>query len=110
MKIRRYHHPASPYVRKVMIVAAEARLYDRLEVVAADVWHPTPELLEAVPPGRIPAMDTPDGLLLGSTLCCEYLDHLHDGAKIIPADGCARWRALSCHRWPTRPWKRQRLS
>ncbi|HCS72244.1 MAG TPA: glutathione S-transferase, partial [Rhodospirillaceae bacterium] len=33
-------------------------------------------------------------ILYDSSVICEYLDSLHDGQKLFPAVGGARWQAL----------------
>ncbi|MEM7254390.1 MAG: glutathione S-transferase N-terminal domain-containing protein [Pseudomonadota bacterium] len=89
--------PTSPYVRKVMIVARETGLVDRitLETRAASPVRPDEALSGANPLGKVPALETEDGLaLFDSPVVCEYLDSLHDGAKIFPNAGRARWTAL----------------
>jgi glutathione S-transferase len=87
----------SPYARKALVMAHEVGLVSRIEVV----HHETGPLRrnEAVfalnPLGKVPVLLTDDGLcLFDSTVICEYLDGLHDGPKMIPPTGAARWRAL----------------
>ena len=80
--------PRSPYVRKVMVVAHELGLADRLEIVRTVVGGTTPhrELMRENPLGKIPTLVLEDGTILyDSPVICEYLDTLHDGAKLFPA-------------------------
>ena len=49
------------------------------------------------PLGKVPALVTPDGVFAGSYLCCEYLDSLHAGTRLIPSDPRERWPALQLH-------------
>jgi glutathione S-transferase len=82
----------SPYVRKVVVVAAETGLSDRIE------WL-TPATAAAIgavnPLAKVPALITDHGdALYDSPVICEYLDSLHDGEKMVPAGGDARWNAL----------------
>ncbi|MBD9388486.1 glutathione S-transferase N-terminal domain-containing protein [Agrobacterium sp. AGB01] len=90
------HGGLSPFVRKVMIVAHEKGLVERLELVPAPVNPLQPlELAIAINPlGKIPALTVEDGTVLyGSTVIAEYLDAF-DGAPIFfPADA-AKWTAL----------------
>lgn len=85
---------ASPFVRKVRIVAAACGLDPRIELVAADPWA-SPELLTGANPlSRIPCLITDDGVALyDSPVICEYLDHLGQGGLFAPP-GPLRWRAL----------------
>ena len=94
--MRLHHNIASPYVRKVMAVAIETGLEDRLEPVSRMMTPVKPDagLVEDNPLGKIPCLVTDDGAVLyDSPVICEYLDSLHDGPKMFPA-GPARWTAL----------------
>ena len=57
-----YHSPLSPYVRKVMVVAHELGLMDRIETVdgTGTPLAPNDATLAANPVGRIPALVTED--------------------------------------------------
>jgi len=80
--------PRSPYVRKVMIVAHELGLADRIETLRTVVGGTTPhvELMRDNPLGKIPTLVLEDGTILyDSPVICEYLDTLHDGPKLFPA-------------------------
>lgn len=89
--------PTSPFVRKCLICAAALKLQDRLELVSAKA-HPVVRDVQVVqhnPLGKIPALLTDDGLTLyDSRVICEYLNSLVQG-PLFPADGQARWQALS---------------
>jgi glutathione S-transferase len=88
---------ASPYARKVMIVAHECGLADRIEKVAMTVRpdQPNRELGRDNPLMKIPTLWTDGGeALYDSRVICDYLDSLHGGRKIIPEAGGARWQAL----------------
>ena len=92
--------PRSPFVRKVMVFAHEAGLAGRIECVRTVVAmiRPNRELLAVNPTGKIPTLVLDDGSpLYDSTVICEYLDSLHDGTKLFPAAGPARWTALRRH-------------
>ena len=78
-----FHSPLSPYVRKVMVVAHETGLLDRIELVAGTgtPLEPNPDVLTHNPVGRIPALVTDDGLtLIDSRVICRYLNRLAGGA------------------------------
>ena len=93
MKLR--YSPASPYVRKVMITAIETGLDGRIEIVPTSVWDPATDIAGDNPLGKVPALITDGGeVLYDSPVICEYLDSLHDGAKLFPPSGGARWTAL----------------
>jgi len=87
----------SPYARKVLVAAHEMGLQNELEVVHHET-SPT-RRNEAVfalnPLGKVPVLICNDGTVLyDSNVICEYLDGLHTGTKLIPAEPGARWHAL----------------
>ena len=95
MKLR--YSPTSPYVRKVMVAAIETGTVERIERIPTAV-APTKrndEVARENPLVKVPALTTDDGLVLyDSPVICEYLDTLHDGAKLFPPAGKTRWMAL----------------
>ncbi len=89
--------PTSPYVRKVRVLLLETGLDAQVEQAVRAVTPTTPnaDLNIDNPIGKVPALLTDDGMALyDSPVICEYLDSLHDGPKMFPAPGVARWRAL----------------
>ena len=89
--------PRSPFVRKVMVFAHETGLVDRLTCTRTVVAMKAPNaaLLPDNPLSKIPTLVLDDGSpLYDSGVICEYLDTLHDRAKLFPPDGPARWTAL----------------
>ena len=92
-----HHNMASPFVRKVMAVAIETGLAERIEPVKRlpSPVSPVRELNADNPLGKIPCLVTDDGTALyDSRVICEYLDGLHRGPRMFPAAGAARWTAL----------------
>lgn len=86
-KMTLHWSPRSPYVRKVMIVAHELGLADRIAPVRTVVGGTTPHrgLMARAPLGKIPVLELADGTVLyNSPVICDYLDNLHDGAKLFP--------------------------
>ena len=91
--MRLYYSLASPFVRRVMVVAHELGLDSRIEKVeiATTPVNPDPKLTDANPVRKIPALETDDGLLLyDSSVITEYLDVM-GGGKLLPASGNERW-------------------
>ena len=92
-----FHGGGSPFVRKVMVVAHEAGLVDRLELLDGGTTpvETNPTLAKSNPVGKIPALILDDGTTwANSPVICEYLDSLNSGAKLYPAAGATRWDAL----------------
>jgi len=87
---------ASPFARKVRIVALETGLADRIEEVSAMVSpvKPVEGLARENPLVKIPALTTDLGTLYDSAVICEYLDSLHGGTPLFPPPGKDRWQAL----------------
>ncbi len=93
MKLR--YSPTSPYVRKVSVAAIELGLAGRIERIPTDTQDRDSGLAEHNPLGKVPALILDDGAVLyDSPVICEYLDSLHDGPRMFPAAGSARWTAL----------------
>ena len=95
MKLR--YSPASPYVRKVMIVALEGGLAERIEKLTTSVVPvKANDALQAENPlVKLPSLTTDAGeTLYDSPVICEYLDSLHRAPRMFPDPGPARWTAL----------------
>lgn len=90
-----HYSATSPFVRKVMIVAWERGLVDRIEKLPADFTKPDSPFRAANPLGKVPALELDDGtVLFDSPVICEYLDDQGTGPGLIPGPGPARWTAL----------------
>lgn len=86
---------ASPYVRKVMVVAHEIGLEGKIERIPTSVWSPDTDIGKDNPLGKVPTLITDEGdILFDSPVICEYLDSLSGRAKLFPAAGPARWKTL----------------
>lgn len=91
--------PKSPYVRKVMVIAHETGLTDRIELVrsVAGMLKPNDRLMQDNPLSKIPTLVLDDGMVLfDSAVICEYLNDLA-GASFFPRSGPAKWQALRWH-------------
>jgi len=95
MKI--FFAPASPFVRKCLVAAAELGLREGIELVSAAA-HPVNRDKNVVahnPLGKIPTLLADDGsVLYDSRVICEYLNALGDG-HLLPREGNARWSVLA---------------
>jgi glutathione S-transferase len=90
------YNPASPYVRKVMVLAHELKLADRIELISETVLphKPNAAVAGSNPLMKVPTLLLDDGsALFDSRVIVEYLDVLA-GGKFIPATGPQRWVAL----------------
>jgi glutathione S-transferase len=89
--------PRSPFVRKVMIVAHERGLVDRISCVRtiAETAKPHAELMKDNPLSKIPTLVLDDGTVLyDSAVICEYLDALDGAPQLFLVEPKARMAAL----------------
>jgi len=95
-RMKLYHNPASPFVRKVRVVAAECGVSDQiqLEEVALTPVSTPGDLMADNPLGKIPSLVLDNGeCLYDSRVICEYLDSEFNGG-LYPSAGQDRWAAL----------------
>lgn len=89
-----YHSPLSPYARKCRILARLHAL--NLEEVQSSGDGAKGYTGGVNPLGKVPALETPKGLLVDSPVICEYLDSL--AAKpLLPPVGQERFEQLNLH-------------
>ena len=94
--MRLYHSPASPFVRKVVVLLHELEKSDAVELatVTTTALDSDANLMAANPLARLPALERPEGVTLyDSRVITAYLDDLYDGG-IYPS-GSARWEVLT---------------
>lgn len=85
----------SPYVRKVLMVAIECGVEERLSRQATDPWAADTDLPVDNPLGKVPALTLEDGtVLFDSPVIAEYLISLNPAAGLLPDSGPARWATL----------------
>jgi glutathione S-transferase len=87
----------SPFARKVMVTAHEVGLAGRIAAqrVVVGASNPNADVMAVNPLNKVPTLRLDDGsALYDSRVICEYLDTLHEGAKLFPAERGARWTAL----------------
>jgi glutathione S-transferase len=95
--LKLFHAPASPFVRKCLVAAAELGLREKIELVTAHA-HPInrdKSIVAHNPLGKIPTLIADDGsVLYDSRVICEYLNAMGDG-HLLPREGSARFRVLA---------------
>lgn len=92
--------PRSPFVRKVMIVAHEAGVADRIELLRTPVTmtQVNEQVSRHNPLNKIPTLILADGLVLfDSLVICEYLDGLCERTPMFPREAAERLAALRRH-------------
>ncbi|MCA1438829.1 glutathione S-transferase [Ensifer sp. IC4062] len=92
-----YYQTHSPFARKALVFANEAGLAARIEVIHHET-SPTrrnERVYAENPLGKVPVLLRAVGpAIFDSDVICAYLDTLHDGRRLIPESGDARWNAL----------------
>ena len=91
-----YHSPASPFVRKVMVLLHELDRADQVDVkdVTTTALQSDPSLVAANPLARLPSLERPDGgTLYDSRVITAYLNDIFDGGYY--PQGAARWDVLT---------------
>lgn len=88
-----YLNPPSPYARKVVVVAHEAGIADKIEMLKFDPWIDPQELVNATPLCKVPALIDEDGnLIVESGTIAEYL---MDRAGVNLPAGSVRFEILA---------------
>ena len=93
-----FHNPASPFVRKVMVLLHETGQLNRVALQASQLSPVNSDatLNQDNPLGKIPALRLADGqVLYDSRVILDYLDQQHVGNPLIPREGSARWQRLT---------------
>jgi glutathione S-transferase len=75
----------TPNPRKVKIVLAEKAIaYEMVEMDLQKGEHKTPEFIQINPLGRVPVLETDDGVFLTEAIAiCRYLEALHPGPNLF---------------------------
>ncbi len=86
MALQLVYSPASPFARKVNVVVRECGLVDSVELVPVQTTplEQSPDLTQANPLGKLPALTRDDGpTLYDSRVITRYLDSI-SGGKLYP--------------------------
>ena len=92
-----FYSPASPYVRKVMVLAHEKKIADRIEAIntTANPVKINDVLLAHNPLGKLPCLVLKDGrAIFDSSVITAYIDSLSE-PRINPDSGPDRFDALT---------------
>ncbi len=94
-QIKGYASVSSPFARKVRIAAIETGQPDLIDWQWVGGDERAEILADINPLGKVPSVVLETGApLFDSPVICAYVDSLHDGAKLIPAEGPERWAVL----------------
>lgn len=90
----------SPFVRKVVVVAHELGIADRitLERVNVTAKETNAEVMRFNPLNKIPTLLRDDGsVMIDSPVIAEYLDETYGSGELFPRDPARRWRVRRLH-------------
>jgi glutathione S-transferase len=86
----------SPYVRKVMVVAHEAGVAERIVLAPVNTQEEPERIVPLNPLGKIPVLVLDDGsVIYDSPVICEYLDAEFGEHRLLPPSGARRWRIMT---------------
>jgi glutathione S-transferase len=89
---------ASPYARKVLVLAWERGLREQIELVVVNPHERPAELVAANPLSKVPTLIADDGSVhVDSFAICLYLDTLGNHPPLALPDGPDRWSVLQRH-------------
>ena len=88
--------PASPFARKVRVMARETGLNNEIEeIMFSSPEEMKEEIIRYNPLGKIPTLILDNQTIIyDSKVICEYLDSVHNGEKFFPIQLEVRWKTL----------------
>lgn len=93
-----YHHPISPYARKVRLALAEKRL--PFELRLEKPWEWRPDYLALNPAGAVPTLVEDNGLVIpDSGAVCEYLEEAYPDNTLLGQTHAERAEVRSQVAW-----------
>ena len=94
---RLYHHPLSPFCRKVRLVLGEKRI--EVELQEERYWEAGTELLRRNPAGKVPVLRHGGMLMAESQAICEYLDETVPQPALMPKAPAERYEVRRLCAW-----------
>lgn len=89
---------ASPFARKVLALAAERGMRERIETIIANPHERPAAIVDANPLSKVPTLIADDeSIHIDSLAICLYLDTLGTHSPLIPLDGPERWPIMQRH-------------
>lgn len=90
----------SPFVRKVVVVAHELGIADRIELQRVNVTASATnaEVMHHNPLNKIPTLLLDDGsVMIDSPVIAEYLDETHGKSELFARNAARRWQVRRLH-------------
>ena len=86
----------SPYVRKVLVVAHELGIAERIRITPVNTRQEPEKIAPLNPLGKIPVLVTDGGAVIyDSPVICEFLDAEYGNHRLLPASGLRRWEVMT---------------
>ena len=92
-----YHHPLSPFCRKVRLVLAEKKI--EVELVEEKYWLKDPEFMRRNPAGKVPVLKADGEFMSESTPICEFIEMRHPNPPLMPVDAKDRYEVRRLVAW-----------
>jgi len=90
------YNALSPYVRKVVVVAHELGIVDRIRLSPLNSRQEPEKIAPFNPLGKVPALITDGGTVIyDSPVICEYLDAEYGDHRLLPTAGLRRWEIMT---------------
>ncbi len=93
--IKLFFSPASPYARKVRVLAIELELNKQIQFIHCHPFDNQAQLLNLNPLGKVPVLEIDGGCILDSSVICDYLLQLSTLSKPSAEDFWQQRTALS---------------
>jgi glutathione S-transferase len=94
---RLYHHPLSPFSRKVRLSLAEKKI--EVELVEERYWEQDTDFLRRNPAGKVPVLKLGNRMMADSGAICEYLEEVHPTPPLMPRDPDQRYEVRRLVAW-----------
>jgi len=92
--MRLVYTPSSPFARMVCVTAYEKNCLDQIELEPCSAFVDLKRVQQVNPIGKIPVLILNDGTpLYDSTVICDYLDEMGEGARLNLGSGMDYWLA-----------------
>lgn len=93
--LKLYYSKGSSAIAAHILLEEVGADYDAIEVSIAKGAHRNPEFLSRNPKGRIPVLETPDGVITENPAILEYIATTHPDAGLLPKSAFEQAQARS---------------
>ncbi len=94
---RLFHHPLSPFCRKVRLTLAEKKI--DVELVEERYWEQSPDFMRRNPAGKVPVMKMDGHTMSDSQAICEYVEEVYPAPPLMPKPAVERYEVRRLCAW-----------